>query len=37
MIRAKARGEQVDEAALAARVREAVTEVVRKQLDPAST
>ena len=32
-IRAKARGEKVDEAALGKRVREAVTEVVRKQVD----
>jgi len=33
MIRAKARGEPVDEKKLAARVKEAVTEVVRKQAD----
>jgi 5-methyltetrahydropteroyltriglutamate--homocysteine methyltransferase len=32
-IRAKARGEKVDEEALGKRVREAVTEVVRKQID----
>jgi 5-methyltetrahydropteroyltriglutamate--homocysteine methyltransferase len=33
MVRAKARGEPVDEKKLAARVKEAVTEVVRKQAD----
>jgi len=33
MIRAKARGEPVDEKKLAARVKEAVTEVVRQQAD----
>ena len=37
MIRAKSRGEAVDEQKLGARVKEAVAEVVRQQVDTGST